>query len=127
MSRALSSEARDRVCGVATEFRVAYFECEISHFWNSWTALLVITCATDEGPVTKLMQTKTALWLGEISYSLYMVHWLALQVFGSGLPGLLACCVGTLVLHRYVEVPGRLLGKRWATNTRLKNSISLFH
>jgi len=90
------------------------------------SALLVITCATDEGPVTWLMETDTALWLGEISYSLYMAHWLALQVFGSGLPGLAACSIGTLLLHRYVEVPGRSLGKQWASGSlRRLNSIEV--
>jgi peptidoglycan/LPS O-acetylase OafA/YrhL len=64
-------------------------------------------------------------WLGEISYSTYLVHFFLKDVvkfaIGRALPGpvllpvyALLVLAASVLLHRLIEEPGRLLGRRLA-------------
>lgn len=95
------------------------------------TPLLILGLAQGKGTVARILSHRHMIFLGEISYSLYMVHGLVLDIGfsplhytrlaagGWGLYVLASLiCVGltaiaTLVMHRFVEVPAR----RWMRQT----------
>lgn len=95
------------------------------------TPLLILGLAQGRGTVSRILSHRHMIFLGEISYSLYMVHGLVLDIGfaplhytrlaagGWGLYGLASLlCVGltaiaTLVMHRFVEVPAR----KWMRQT----------
>jgi peptidoglycan/LPS O-acetylase OafA/YrhL len=94
---------------------------------RSVITLLVFGGAFAAGMLTRGWRTPRLLArLGVLSYSVYLVHWVVLQVvapvFGWGLPDLLtAAAYASLLLflcwltHRYVEVPGQRLGRLLAS------------
>jgi peptidoglycan/LPS O-acetylase OafA/YrhL len=49
-------------------------------------AFLVVACASATGPVKWVLSTRLVMFGGQISYSLYMVHFLVLIVVGKVLP-----------------------------------------
>ncbi|MGI9386501.1 MAG: acyltransferase family protein [Methyloligellaceae bacterium] len=69
----------------------------------------------------RILTTKFLTWLGEISYSLYLVHWPVIVFFSYLLfpePSLSARCLALLlcillatVLHRFIEEPLRAVGR----------------
>jgi peptidoglycan/LPS O-acetylase OafA/YrhL len=87
--------------------------------------------------LTRVSQGRIPMWLGEHSYSIYMVHWIALTVIntairiilhvplvkdrfqmspGMGL-GFVALSTAVILLlasitYRYIEEPGRRFGRR---------------
>lgn len=91
------------------------------------SALLVIALAYGAGGVSRCLSTRPLLWLGRISFPLYLVHmepikWLAYRVRispprGDGLEGLLvacvaACLIAAYLLHVLVERPTHRLARR---------------
>lgn len=88
-------------------------------------ALFVLACSSATGPVKALLSARPMKYGGEISYSLYMVHFLVLMVGGKAIPwekfaddgwlvraGILlayfaASLVGSAGLYHWVEKPGR--------------------
>ena len=44
-------------------------------------AALIVLCAIQKGAVSQLLSGKTLIWLGEISYSLYLLHFLILMYY----------------------------------------------
>ncbi|RUR01224.1 acyltransferase family protein [Labedella endophytica] len=93
-------------------------------------ALLVIGCVGATGPLARVLASRVLQWGGEISYSVYMTHFLLLMVFGKVLPleslansGLLirmavfAACMAAVVAagaccYYLVERPGREFVRR---------------
>jgi peptidoglycan/LPS O-acetylase OafA/YrhL len=87
-------------------------------------ALLIIAFANGAGVVGQVLSWRPFVWLGEISFALYMVHqpimrWLILHHMEGkmGMPGPVlvfgACLVGAALLHHLVELPARALILRW--------------
>jgi peptidoglycan/LPS O-acetylase OafA/YrhL len=91
-------------------------------------AVLMVTLADPKDLLSRLLSMRAIVYLGEISYSLYMVHWPArvavrngLQVFGilETLPPplvvsayVLVAFIGAMVSFHFVELPGRALVRR---------------
>ncbi len=90
--------------------------------WSLMTAGLIVVAAM-RGPVSSLLRRPACLFLGRISYSLYLVHFPVLMVFAyaanpeiSLVAAMLAASLVALalatVMYHYVEVPGIAVGKR---------------
>jgi peptidoglycan/LPS O-acetylase OafA/YrhL len=83
------------------------------------TAGLIVAGTLAPNPVSRLLSTRPAVWVGDLSYSLYLWHW-PLIAFASLLwPGptaLLVAAVASIVpawlSYRYVETPLRAAGPR---------------
>lgn len=92
--------------------------------------LLILTAVRNTGRIGRALNAVPLLWLGNISYSLYLLHWFVLFIvaeivrlsFGGDLAGLPAdaalCATGAVIAaslglaalgFRFVEIPGR----RW--------------
>lgn len=96
-------------------------------------ALLVLAGAGSSGRFQHLLRRPLPLYLGRISYSLYLVHGLVFLLFWFAAPAMgltfrnpfaawafAAVFVGTTVAisaltHRYIERPGQALGRRSAS------------
>lgn len=101
--------------------RLLSFDITIG-LWNSYAstcfvfALIIVVMANGNGVLARLISLRTFVWLGEISFALYMVHqiimkalWLptldgSLPVFGPVVP-LAACLIAATLLHHFVEKP----------------------
>ncbi|HEX2570897.1 MAG TPA: acyltransferase [Polyangia bacterium] len=109
-----------------------------AHRWPAATffypfafATLVFFLAQDEGPVAHLLKTRPCLYLGKISYSVYLTHFTLLTVFGAiangkagrdaawltPLYGVSVIAVSDLT-YRYIEVPWREKFRRLADRYR---------
>ena len=89
-------------------------------------ALLVTSCYTQVSPAKLVFSNKAVYFLGQISFPLYLVHWLLLEIFealarsAGGTPSgfrlaLLSVCALVVpvswVLNRCVEVKGQAAGR----------------
>ncbi len=82
-------------------------------------SLVIFSLAGDSSAVCRLLASRPLLWLGEISYSLYMAHYLVrdwVKFAGGDRPGpamfllyLMLALLAGFVLHGLIEKPGRLL------------------
>jgi peptidoglycan/LPS O-acetylase OafA/YrhL len=78
------------------------------------TAGLIVAGTLAPNPISRLLSTRPAVWVGDLSYSLYLWHW-PLMVFASlrwpGATTLLLAAVASFVpawlSYRYVEAPLR--------------------
>lgn len=90
-------------------------------------ALIVLLAAQEQGPVARLFATPFVVFLGEISYSVYLVHWIVLQVAnriatnmmleGIGFAIWNAAIISLIVVistitYRFIEIPARAFGRR---------------
>src|SRR5262249_48972505 len=81
-----------------------------------------------DGPVQRVLRTRPAVFLGSISYGIYLVHLLGINVAERGLPAgdaavgaactfllaIAATVAGATLLHVLVEKPALRLAKRWS-------------
>jgi peptidoglycan/LPS O-acetylase OafA/YrhL len=106
---------------------------------RSVITLLVVVGAFALGMLTRRWGTPRPLaWLGLVSYSVYLVHWVLIQLLrplltdlDGRLPAIaeipvavayLGLLVGVSWLtHRFVELPGQRLGRRWAQRMTVTN------
>jgi peptidoglycan/LPS O-acetylase OafA/YrhL len=87
-------------------------------------ALLILAVVSGQSIATKLFSSPPMLFLGDVSFSLYMCHWPLIQVRnwsmkqgymseGVSLFALLvAICIVTILCWKYVEVPARAFGRQ---------------
>jgi peptidoglycan/LPS O-acetylase OafA/YrhL len=86
----------------------------------AWLFLLAqATHLAQEGPLSRLLQSRPVRWLGERSYSLYVVHWLVLELLwqhadSGAVPKPLAAALmvggaiaGAAILYAAIEQPAR--------------------
>jgi peptidoglycan/LPS O-acetylase OafA/YrhL len=89
-------------------------------------ALLVLIAATGKGPLHAVLASRPVVFLGDISYSIYLLHWIVVQVFnrmvpfpergGPPWPLRIALCV-TIILclawlsYHLIELPARRWGR----------------
>ena len=107
----------------------------IDHFYLALFALLVFGLGEERGLVARVLASAPMRFLGEISYSLYLVHWLAIGAsmklwtlaFGPPLGGwtLLVAAVATIAslatattLYWLVEAPARQAVRRFLARRR---------
>jgi peptidoglycan/LPS O-acetylase OafA/YrhL len=97
-------------------------------------ALLIIVCADGRGWIGTLLSLRPAVWLGEISFALYMIHqplmkWLYIQELegklGPATPlVVIAGCIGAAAaLHHLVELPARS-ALLWLARPSAKPSVA---
>ncbi len=95
----------------------------IFDYFHAVGAIILIALAFNWHEFAQVLSIKPFLWLGRISYSLYLIHWIILyivfELFGHVLPlwTLIAIVIITSLLAadlmaRYVEYPCITLGKR---------------
>jgi peptidoglycan/LPS O-acetylase OafA/YrhL len=94
-------------------------------------AVLIFALASDSGPVARGLRAWPLFWLGQVSFSLYMIHWPLMTrmaalawLWSGGPPGVAVVAAwGTIVLavglsisaltYRFIEQPGRRLIGFW--------------
>ncbi len=95
-------------------------------------AVIVVTACRPGALTRLLLANPVALWLGRLSFSIYMVHFPIMVLFGyvqhragGAVPGwastlatLLATCVAASLICRWIEEPARRFGRR-LTEARL--------
>ena len=99
--------------------------------WPDYTfaplALFLILVGLLEGrsPGVRMLSGKVLLYIGEISYSTYLIHyfvkdWSKFLLVGHGLPSIAAftayiliTAMASVVLYHSIELPGRRLGRAW--------------
>ena len=87
-------------------------------------AALILGLAYGVGPIDRLLASRPVFWLGEISFSLYMIHslpidlasWLVVQGTLPASPALLLAAVAVSIVlaaltFHLVETPFRRLGR----------------
>lgn len=109
--------------------------------------LLVAATWTDKGWIAKPLALRPLIWLGEISYSVYLVHVVLLAPWASLAPGPLAklglspeairatVIISALMLvlgvatltYRFVEQPARKAIVRWFESRRAHPTMSRLH
>jgi peptidoglycan/LPS O-acetylase OafA/YrhL len=80
-------------------------------------ALLLLTAVANRGRLGPLLNAAPFLWLGNVSYSLYLIHWFVLFITTEAMRGrpaidsakLPVSLVLATLSYRFVEVAGR----RW--------------
>jgi peptidoglycan/LPS O-acetylase OafA/YrhL len=81
-------------------------------------AILVAVFAYQQGQISKILSHKIFVYLGEISFSFYMIHMMVIGHLGAiGHPGLTALAFGltlllSVVVYRFIEEPARVRLKR---------------
>lgn len=98
-------------------------------------AALLIVAGTAPGGPAALLSVRPATWIGDVSYSLYLVHWPVLMLpvaAGAYMEHLpmwacsalaLACVPLAWLLYTYVEIPGQRLS--WLTTARPRRTFGV--
>lgn len=102
----------------------ASFYFRTSGIWYSWGVLILIF-SLSRGPIARLLSIKPLVFLGEISFALYLIHisiYNYAYFYGDFMKGLgvigvimfwLACIAASSLLHLAVEKPCRKLIMKW--------------
>lgn len=85
--------------------------------------LLIVSLVDDRSFVARLLNNKALIYIGEISYSTYLIHylvkdWVKFGLLRDGVPGWIVMAVyigltaiASVCLYYWVELPGRKLGR----------------
>src|SRR6185436_17691111 len=100
--------------------------------------LLIIALGIGAGVVSRVLSSPPTIILGELSYSIYLVHQIAYRFYAlHWLPagnapdygGWALCLAATLLISyliwRFIETPARLAAKRWARHDRERRDRSV--
>lgn len=94
--------------------------------------LLILSVVSQQNLLSTFLSSRPMLFLGDISFSLYMCHWPLIQIRNwsveRGYLGeqaalavlLVSICLGSILCWKYVEVPARALGRRWLDKSGVK-------
>lgn len=127
--------------GILTIIGCAVIFSDVTPFPSYWamlptvaTALIIVAGeGNSPGSPTAVLSTRPLMWVGTISYSLYLVHWPLLQVpqaavgFENPLPLWATVLLSALavpvawLMYRFVEEPGR--NGRWLATARPRRSL----
>lgn len=132
----LTGEAAKKWAGGITVCSAAgiVIACQVDHFGGSLNflfALLLFGLAFQRGVVDRLLSSRALVYLGKISFPLYLIHvvpvlWLRYFYLSGGagysarwkIVGIVCWFVGSLMLasllHILVEKPSHAWGRRWA-------------
>nr|WP_301286276.1 acyltransferase [Serratia nevei] len=96
-----------------------------SGIWLAW-GFLILTFALSSGPISKMLSIKPMIFLGEISFALYLVHMIIFNIFyynyerveALGIAGVFifwfVCIASSSILHILIEKPCRkFIMKYW--------------
>jgi len=95
-------------------------------------AIVIITLANGRGYIGKALSIRPLIWLGEISFALYMVHQVTMKLIAWNFPSYKSpwivygiCLLGAAFLHHAVEKPLRklLLRKRQTTLSSTRSGL----
>jgi peptidoglycan/LPS O-acetylase OafA/YrhL len=102
------------------------------------TALIILRASHPRSPTTRCLSLPLFVWLGEVSFSLYMVHWIVIQICNyiagemhgppafvkaaSGAAALLGSFTVGIAAHRWIELPARAWGRRLGTRSMARKS-----
>lgn len=89
-------------------------------------AIILILTVQSRGPIAKLMSSYPIIMLGEMSYSIYLTHWILLQLFNLAVEGgklgpnnialfrallAISLLVIAYLTYRFIELPARAWGR----------------
>ena len=89
-------------------------------------ALLIVSLLCDSAFLTRLLSNPVLISIGKVSYSTYMIHylvkdWVKFTIEKPAVPStvpffiyVLCVAVASVVLYRFVELPGRVVGRKLA-------------
>jgi peptidoglycan/LPS O-acetylase OafA/YrhL len=117
----------DRWATVAVIFALFSIQSDLAFFLGS---VLIIALASVPGNFRTFLRLPTLVWLGRVSFSLYLVHTIvlatALHAMSTRLPLPVIALLGTAlslpvaaIFHRLVERPAQRLA-RWTTRTLVR-------
>jgi peptidoglycan/LPS O-acetylase OafA/YrhL len=99
-------------------------------------ALLILAVASNHSKIALILGSRPLLFLGDISFSLYMCHWPLIQIRNWAITQkyiseadsleilLITICVSSIFCWKYVEVPARAFGRQLLnkkSNAKLAN------
>jgi peptidoglycan/LPS O-acetylase OafA/YrhL len=115
--------------GIGTEFCAAVGSWRMASVPLA-AAALNYALASDAGPIACLLRLKPLFWLGQVSFSLYLIHWPLLSrtgwllkqaagpnpgaplIVAWALTALAACLALSALTYRCIELPGRRFAAR---------------
>ena len=114
---------------------IAYIPAEFAMWANISActvpfAILIAVIASGRGLLGNLLKLRAFVWLGEISYAIYLLHWVLMKIFAHQLPQSYSTpwlFFGTLfalsaLSHGLIEVPAKIAALR--TYGRITNRFS---
>jgi peptidoglycan/LPS O-acetylase OafA/YrhL len=137
-SRALSTRAAYFSFALAVVLFAAYALSAIPDYVIVPLAFLclVYALADERSFVARLMSSRLMVFMGLVSYSTYLVHffvkdWVKFILGRDGVPSFVlfvayigATAAASVLLYRYIEVPGRQLVRGWITRFAARRRIS---
>lgn len=102
--RYIRGNAAVQICSLAAAGVVGLgsrFMPELAFSAPLLATILLVSVSSDSGPLSNLLSARICLWLGGISYSMYLVHPLVLKLVGYLLPSS-TLVTGTITLWVYI-------------------------
>jgi peptidoglycan/LPS O-acetylase OafA/YrhL len=101
---------------VAARFPLTWLSLWVDYSGSCWVfAVVIVTFAGGHGVMGRLLSTALLVWLGEISFAIYMVHQILFKVLNwnlgirSELVYFPTLILASAAIHHLIERPGRAL------------------